>query len=113
MSTLSVKRNDSLRAVLSFTEDGAAANLSGCTARLQIRVKKVGTLLLVCSTADYLTIDGLAGTVTVEVPASEMDIPTGKHEADLELTYADGTVRSSSTFIVIVLQDITRDDPTP
>ena len=113
MSTLSVKRNDSLRAVLSFTEDGAAANLSGCTARLQIRVKRVGTLLLDCSTTDYLTIDGLAGTVTVDVPASEMDIQTGKHEADLELTYADGTVRSSDTFIVTVLQDITRDDPTP
>jgi len=110
MSTLSVKRNDSLRAVLSFTEGGAPANLHGCRAQLQIRAKRVGTLLLDCSTDNYLTIDGLAGTVTINVPASEMGVPIGNYEADLELTYSDDTVRSSETFTVSVLKDITRDD---
>ena len=83
--------------------------MHGCTARLQIRARRVGTLLLDCSTDNYLTIDGLAGTVTINVPASEMDVPIGNHEADMELTYSDDTVRSSDTFTVSVLKDITRD----
>jgi len=110
MNTLSVKRNDSLRAVLSFVEDDGPANLSGCTARIQVRVKRIGTVLLDVSTDDYLTVDGSAGTVTVDVPASLMNLEVGKHEADLELRYIDGTVRSSDTFTVSVIPDITRDD---
>jgi len=109
MTTLTVKRRDSLRAVFSFLEDNAPANLSGCTARMQIRTKLGSILLLDCSTNDYLAISGVAGTVTVSVPAALMDIQTGSHQADIELTYADGTVRSSDTFTVAVLQDITRE----
>lgn len=108
MTSLTVKRGDNLRAVFYFTEGGDVVNLSGCTARMQIRVKRVGTLLVEASTDDYLTIDGVAGTVTCNIPAAEMDIDTGKHEADIELTYADGTVRTGDTFTVVVQQDITR-----
>jgi hypothetical protein len=107
---LQAKRGDSLRLEFSFTENGAPADLSLCTARFQIRKKRSGTLLLDCSSNDYLTINGPSGKVFANIPASLMKLDTGKHEADVELTYADGTVVSSSTFTVDLVIDITRDE---
>lgn len=106
MATIKTKRNDSFRAVFSFIEDGAAASLAGCTARMQLRTRS-DTIVLDVSTSDYLTID--ASSVISDVPASLMDMPLGKYLADIQLTYQDGSVRSSKTFTVLVEKDITRD----
>lgn len=109
MATIKTKRADNFRCVFSFMEDGEAANLSGCSARMQLRTR-AGTMVIDVSTDDHLTVDGVAGTVTANVPATMMEIAAGRYYADVELVYADGTVRSSNTFQVTVVQDITRDD---
>jgi hypothetical protein len=76
---------------------------------MQLRVGVGDSVLDVSSTTGELTIGGEDGTVTADVPAATMeDVPVGRYDADIELTYADGAVRSSATFTVKVVQDITR-----
>ena len=82
---------------------------------MQIRTKRALTLILSASTeTGELTVDGLAGTVTAVIPKEEMEaVATGKYQADVELTYADGSRRSSSTFNVTVVQDLTYSEGAP
>jgi hypothetical protein len=106
MAAISVKRGDNFRAKFYFTESGGPANLTGCSARMQIRDRYL-TLFVEASTDDYLIVDPEVGTVDADIPESVMTIPTGQYQADVQLTYDDGTVRSSDTFKVKVIQDIT------
>lgn len=107
MSVLTVKRGDTWRMVLSYKDNtGSPIDLTSCTARLQVRNKRSDQLLLDLDTTDGLTIDAAAGTVTVryDLPA---DLELGTHEFDLEMTYADGTIESTETMQLRVIEDIT------
>ena len=104
--TITYKRGDTWRAVFTYT----GVDLTGCSARAQIRNKRDDTLYLSgSSTSGELVVDGVAGTITMRFePEVTVEVPVGTHEADIEVTYSDGTVESSDTFLVKVLEDITR-----
>lgn len=74
--------------------DGVLVNLTGYTARMQIRERVSSTTtLLDVSTSDYITLGGAAGTVTVSVPAATtaaMDFTRGVY--DLEIESSSGVV---------------------
>lgn len=108
MVTFTLKRGDTWNQVFLWkqgSETGDPVDLTGCTARCQIR-NRAGTLLLDCT--PYLTVDGANGAVSVLVPASETaGLPIGKLFFDIELTFPDGTVQSTETVMLRVLEDVT------
>ena len=103
-----LKRGDTwtLVFVVSQTPGGAPVDLTGCTAALQVRQPRTDDLV---ATADSLVITPLAGAVTaVFLPATTAAVPVGTYLTDLEITFADGQVRSSQTLTLAVLADYTR-----
>ena len=81
-------------------------DLTGCAAALQVRQPRTDDLV---ATADSLVITPLAGAVTaVFLPATTAAVPVGTYLTDLEITFADGQVRSSQTLTLAVLADYTR-----
>jgi len=111
MKTLpGVKRGDTWKFVFSWKNDNTPIDLTDCTARMQVRAKRTGALLAEATSDDgHITIEGLAGNVNVEFPhALTNNVAIGTHDSDLEITFPDGTVQSSSTVQIVVEEDITR-----
>ena len=106
---LTVKRGDTWNIRFDWKNNNTPINLTGCTAKMQIR-DKADTLLTTVTTSDHITISGTAGTVNVSFPATSTDnIDPGTYYSDLEITFPiTGQVQSSSTIQFQVQQDITR-----
>ena len=113
MIALRIKRGDTWRQTFRFVQDAVSArpvDLTGCSARLQVRRKPSNlsrrkhedTLLL--DATDSLTIDALAGTVTVDLQIPDY-ASLGKHYFDVEITYSDGHVQSTDTAILDIVED--------
>jgi hypothetical protein len=103
-----LKRGDTwtLVFVVCQTPGGAPVDLTGCAAALQVRHPRTDALI---ATADSLAITPQTGTVTaVFLPATTAAVPVGTYLTDLEITFADGEVRSSQTLTLAVLADYTR-----
>ena len=108
-----IKRGDTWKATLSWFDGAYPLDLTGATVRLQLRTKKVYSVVLDVSTASgELTVpEPLNGQVKLEVPAATMEaIAPSVYWCDGQATLADGSVQSSATFEVEVHQDITYDD---
>ena len=108
-TVIQTKKGDTFQAIFSFTDSGAAANLNGCTAKMQLRNPRTFELVAEATTSDgSLSVSVASGEVTINVPAVTMaEVAPGQYSADIELTFIDGTVRSSDTFVVLVSQDYT------
>ena len=110
MSQVTHKRGDTLSLSWSWKDEaGTAIDLTDCTARLQVRSKR-GELLASADTDDGLTIaDPETGAVNLLIDAETMSaVPLGSHSMDLEITFADGTVKSTETVKLKIIEDITR-----
>lgn len=84
-------------------------DLAGATARMQIRDKPGGTLLLELSTVGQGLAISAAGTITRELSAEQTaDIGWTKAVYDLEVTYPDGTVHRYFEGPVSVSPEVTR-----
>lgn len=114
-ATLRVKRGDTLSRVFAWQDaDGVAIDLSGCSARLQVRDREDAVAISVTSATSALAIEPVigetdtTGQVYLTIDASTMALlDPGTYAADLELTFPDGTVRSTDTIHLIVQRDIT------
>ncbi|CAB4125340.1 Domain of unknown function DUF2479 [uncultured Caudovirales phage] len=105
-----VKRGDTWNFVFAWKNNNSPTNLTGCTARTQIRTKKTGELMCQATTDDFITIDGTAGLVTVSYPPTiTSGIDPGTYETDIEITFPiTDQVQSSGTLQIEVDEDITR-----
>lgn len=107
-ATFTLKRGDTWAQAFAWKqglETGLPVDLTDCTARLQLRDK---TDALILDVSEYLTIDGPAGTVTLSVPASATEaFPVAKLQFDIELTWPNGTVQSTETMFLKVIEDVT------
>lgn len=68
--------------------NGTAWNLTGYTARMQVRTDASSTTVLISATTTngYIVLGGAAGTVTVTIPATVMEtVAAGKNVYDIEL----------------------------
>jgi len=106
---LTVKRGDTWNIQFDWKNNNTPIDLTGCTARMQIRDKE-DVLLVTVTTSDHITIFGTTGTVNVSFPAdSTENIDPGIYYSDLQITFpVTGQVQSSSTIQFQVQQDITR-----
>jgi hypothetical protein len=99
-----VKNGDTWNFSFVWSNNNTPINLTGCTAKMQIRDKD-GVL---AATASTIAIVGSTGTVNVTFSAAVTAlVPAGTYKSDLQVTFTDGTVQSSSTVIITVEAGIT------
>lgn len=107
-----IKRGDTWKGTFSWFAGSYPLDLTDCTARLQLRTKKVYELILEASTTGgEITIpDPIMGVMELVVDSAVMEaIDPAVYLCDIEVVYADGSVQSSETFEVEVLEDIAHD----
>jgi len=103
------KRGDTWKITFSWKSNDTPIDLTGCTARMQIRKKRVGTLLAEITTGQGITISGTAGQVNVAFPASiTSDVDVGIHETNIQVTFPSGEVQSSDILEIPVAEAVTR-----
>jgi Rib/alpha/Esp surface antigen-like repeat protein len=105
MSRLFIKQNDTNPA-MQFTlqdSDEQAVSLVGATARFLMRARGGSD---VKTNAVASITDAAAGVVTYTPVAADTDTP-GQYEAEVEITYSDGTKETfpSRGYISIIIQD--------
>lgn len=105
-----VKRGDTWTFKYMWKSNNKPIDLTSCSARSQVRLRRVGTLVSSISSPNGINIDELNGVVTVIFPASDtLNAEPGTYETDLEITFSDNTIQSSDTIEFRVYEDITRD----
>lgn len=90
---------------------GAAINITGYTARMQVRksVDAASTTLSLTSGAGDITLGGAAGTISITVSAaSTASIASGNYVYDLELVSGAGVVTRLLQGAVTVSPEVTR-----
>ena len=111
MAQITLKRGDTLEYEFLWKDaDGLAVDLTGCTARLQVRNRAGNTVVeCTCADSDGLDITALLGKVAWREEAGTTAAMTpGLYQFDLEVTFPDGTVRSTETVTLIIERDVTR-----
>lgn len=80
-------QGSTFRRTLTYTLDNAPIDLSGYSARLQVREAHYSTeSLIALVSGDGLTIGGSAGTIDILINDSDTsDLPAGTHVYDLEI----------------------------
>ena len=89
----------------------APVNLTGCTARMQVRAKITdsATLLNLTTENGGIELGGTAGTVTINISATDTAAIAWKGGVyDLEIVFSDGTVRRLLAGSVSVSPEVTR-----
>jgi hypothetical protein len=109
---LEIEQGETFNPVLTWTDStGALVNVTGYTARMQIRRSADATAaLLELTTANgRITLGGVAGTITFSVSATDTAaLPSGIFRYDLELVSSGGVVTKLLKGDVVVSQEITR-----
>lgn len=114
--TLSLYRGDSVRLVRRFRpvlEDGtlgAYFDLTGCTPKAQIRASSTATTVLVefTATLDDQTDPDTVGGVILEIVAGDTSALPDGAQWDMQLTHADGFVRTYIAGPVVSTGQVTR-----
>ena len=112
-STINHIRGDTwLRSWVIKDATGAPVDLTGASARLHVRPQE-GTdnadeLSLAATVGDGLTINACAGRVDLRVDAADMaGLALATFRFDLEVTFADGIVRTIEQNRIMIVEDIT------
>ncbi|MDN6885279.1 hypothetical protein QMO14_16865 [Variovorax sp. CAN2819] len=86
-------------------------DLTGCTARMQVRekIESAGILLSLSTDDGRISLGGAAGTINLRVEADDTAAITWKTGVyDLEVEFSDGTVRRLFSGSVSVSPEVTR-----
>jgi hypothetical protein len=97
--------------VIRWKADGANVNLTGYTARAQIRpsASSATTTLSLTTENTRIALGGTAGTITLSISATDTAaITAGRYVYDLELVSAGGIVTRLLQGIVTVSANVTR-----
>lgn len=103
------KRGDTWKIIFAWKNAGTPINLSGCTAKMQIRKKRSGVLLAEINSPDDITITANTGEVEAAFPPLvTADIDVGVHETSLQITFPSGEIQSSDAIEIPVVEAVTR-----
>lgn len=97
--------------VITWKADGVAVNLTGYTARMQIRATAdAATPLIELTTANgRIALGGSAGTITLTISATDTAALTaGRAVYDLELVSSGGIVTRLVQGVVTISRNVTR-----
>ena len=88
--------------------NGALVNLTGYTAKVQVKEEAGGTLLLELSTVNgRITLGGVLGTINLSVDAEDTRITPGRYQYALEMTNAGGVVTRLVEGAFVVMAEVT------
>lgn len=94
-----------------YASNNLPVNLSGCEAKLDLISLRTGLRVLEVSSFESpvsISIDGTNGLVSLRVEAELTELlDPGQYKSDLQLTFEDGTVRSTNTFYIKIIEDVT------
>lgn len=101
-----IKRGDTFNLACTYKQNGVAYDLTNFTIRSQVRDSS-GALIeeLAVAKADQATNPG----VFVLSAADPMDWPVDVLSCDIQFSDAEGVVRSTQTFQIPVVEDVTHD----
>ncbi len=108
---LCIPAGASFSRVIRWKADGANVNLTGFTARAQIRPTSASatTTLSLTTENSRIALGGTAGTITLVISATDTAaIAAGRYVYDLELVSAGGIVTRLLQGIVTVSANVTR-----
>ena len=97
--------------VITWKADGDEVNLTGFTARMQIRptAASATTTLSLTTENSRIALGGAAGTITLSISATDTAaITAGRYVYDLELVSAGGIVTRLLQGVVTVSANVTR-----
>lgn len=97
--------------VITYKESGVAINLTGYTARMQVRATlEAATALIELTTANgRITLGGSAGTITITISATDSAALTaGRGVYDLELVSGSGIVTRLLQGVATISRNVTR-----
>ena len=97
--------------VIRYSKDGDEVNLTGFTARMQIRptAASATTTLSLTTENTRIALGGVAGTITLSISATDTAaITAGRYVYDLELVSAGGIVTRLLQGVVTVSANVTR-----
>jgi len=89
--------------------DESPVDLTGASARLQVRGVDDAVAMQASSTDGRLIVQPLDGRIDLVMPATATEIAAGNYWFDLEITYPDGVRTTYEHAPLIVLHDIARD----
>ncbi len=92
-------------------DDGTAIDLSGYTARMQVRTTANAASIVISLTTENsrIAVDGAAGTVTLILTPAETDaLPADAYVYDLELVSGTGDVQRLLEGRFVVSRNVTR-----
>lgn len=95
---------------LTWTTNGTAVNLTGYSARMQVRdAADSDNVRLSLTSGSGITLGGTAGTILLDAsPTVTADIPAGQYVYDLELVTGGGAVTRLVQGTLIVDPEVTR-----
>lgn len=108
---LCIQQGATFTRVITWKQDGALVNLTGYTARMQLRATtEAAQALIELTTANNrITLGGSAGTITLTISATDTAALTaGRAVYDLELVSAGGIVTNLLGGVVNILRNVTR-----
>lgn len=97
--------------VLRWKADGQLVNLTGYTARMQIRPSVASSTLTLALTTENgrIALGGAAGTITLTISATDTaTLTAGRYVYDIELIAAGGTVTRLLQGVLVVTANVTR-----
>ena len=109
--SVSIYRGDTWERVWQLKDAaGAAIDLTGATARLQVRHPETDAVVVSASSADgKLVITAVEGKIAMVMPYADMALAGNAYPFDLEITYPSGRRKTYERNVLVVIEDITRD----
>lgn len=103
-----IRQGSTVRRNFALSIDDAPVNLTGYTARMQVRDRPESDSVILNATP-YITLGGTAGDIDIDIPASiTEDLPAGRFSYDLELvqgSYVTAVIKGS----FVCRPEVTRD----
>jgi hypothetical protein len=97
--------------VITYKDNGVAVNLTGYTARMQVRatLESASTLVELTTANSRIALGGTAGTITLTISATDTaGLTAGRGVYDLELVSGSGIVTRLLQGVATISRNVTR-----
>jgi hypothetical protein len=97
--------------VITYKDNGVAVNLTGYTARMQVRatLESASTLVELTTANSGIALGGTAGTITLTIAAADTAaLTSGRGVYDLELVSGSGIVTRLLQGVATISRNVTR-----
>jgi len=108
---LTIEQGATFSLVITYKDNGVAVNLTGYTARMQVRatLESASTLVELTTANSRIALGGTAGTITLTISATDTAALTaGRGVYDLELVSGSGIVTRLLQGVATISRNVTR-----